>query len=47
MEVLFQSFLEIPVKAVSMQGLVQLILILGVLMFKLRIPKPKKKTLKG
>jgi hypothetical protein len=46
MEVLFQSFLEIPVKAVGMQGLIQSILILGVLMLKLKIPKPQKKMIK-
>jgi hypothetical protein len=47
MEALFQSFLEIPIKAVSMIGLIQLVLVVGVFMFKLRVPKPKKETLKG
>jgi hypothetical protein len=47
MEALFHSFLEIPVKIVSMIGLIQLVLVIGVLIFKIRIPKPKKETIKG
>ena len=46
MEALFHSFLEIPVETVSMLGLIQLILVVGVLMFKLRVPKPKKELIK-
>jgi hypothetical protein len=47
MEALFHSFLEIPVETVSMLGLIQLVLVVGVLMFKLRVPKPKKELIKG
>jgi len=47
MEALFHSFLEIPIKTVSMLGLIQLVLVVGVLIFKLRIPKPKKEMLNG
>ncbi len=47
MEALFHSFLEIPVETVSMLGLIQLILVVGVLMFKLRMPKPKKELING
>lgn len=47
MEALFHSFLEIPIQTVSMIGLIQLVLVTGVLMFKLRIPKPQKETIKG
>jgi hypothetical protein len=42
MEALYQSFQQIPVDAVSFQGMIQLILISGVVIFKLRIPAPKK-----
>ena len=42
MEALYQSFQQIPIDAVSTQGLVQLVLIAGVLIFKLMIPAPKK-----
>ena len=45
MEALFHTFLEIPIETVSMLGLIQLVLVVGVLMFKLRIPKPKKEML--
>ena len=47
MEALFHSFLEIPVETVSMLGLIQLVLVVGVLMFKLRVPKPKKELING
>lgn len=47
MEALFHSFLEIPIETVSMIGLIQLVLVVGVLMLKLRIPKPKKELVKG
>jgi hypothetical protein len=47
MEALFHSFLEIPVETVSRLGLVQLVLVVGVLMFKLRVPKPKKELING
>jgi len=43
MEALYQPFLVIPIDAVSFQGMVQLILISGVMIFKLMIPNPKKK----
>ena len=42
MELLCQSFLEIPVAAVGFQGLIQLIVVSGVLIFKLMIPAPQK-----
>ena len=42
MEALYQSFLEIPIEAVRFQGLVQMILVLGALIFKLIIQAPKK-----
>ena len=42
MEPLYQSFQQIPIDTVSFQGMIQLILISGVMIFKLMIPKPKK-----
>lgn len=42
MELLCQSFMEIPVDVVGFQGLIQLIVVSGVLIFKLMIPAPKK-----
>jgi len=42
MELLCQSFMEIPVDLVGFQGLLQLIVVSGVLIFKLMIPAPKK-----
>ncbi len=42
MELLFESFMEIPLEFVRLQGLVQLIVISGLLIFKLVIPNPKK-----
>ena len=42
MEALYQSFQQIPIDAVSIQGLVQLVILSGVLIFKLMIPVPKK-----
>jgi len=45
MEALYQSFLAIPVDAVSFQGLVQLVLISGAVIFKLVIPKPKNQKI--
>ena len=42
MELLCQSFMEIPVDVVGLQGLIQLIVVSGVLIFKLMIPAPQK-----
>jgi hypothetical protein len=42
MELLFESFMEIPLDFVRLQGLVQLIIISGLLIFKVMIPNPKK-----
>ena len=42
MELLFQSFLEIPVEALSLQGLVQLIFVTGLFICKVMIPAPQK-----
>ena len=42
MEALYQSFQQIPIDAVSIQGMIQMVFISGVLIFKLIIPKPKK-----
>ncbi len=43
MEALYQSFQQIPVDAVGLQGLVQMIIVAGAVIFKFLIPKPKKK----
>ncbi len=43
MEELYQSFQQIPIDAVGFQGMLQLILISGILIFKLAIPAPEKK----
>ncbi len=43
MEALYQSFQQIPVDAVGLQGLVQMIVLAGAVVFRLLIPKPKKK----
>lgn len=40
MKALYQPFLAIPVGAVIFQGLFQLVLITGAVIFKLMIPKP-------
>jgi len=45
MEPLYQSFQQIPIDAVSLQGLVQLVLISAAVIFKLVIPKPKKQKI--
>lgn len=45
MEPLYQSFLAIPIDAVGIQGLVQMILLLGAVIFKLAIPKPKNQKI--
>lgn len=42
MELLIESFMEIPLDFVRLQGLVQIIIISGLLIFKLMIPNPKK-----
>lgn len=43
MEALYKSFQSIPLDAVSFQGLVMIVIIVGVLIFKFAIKKPKKK----
>lgn len=43
MEALYQSFTQIPIHAVSSQGLVLMIFISGAFIFKFVMPKPKKK----
>ncbi len=43
MEPLYQSFLAIPIDAVGLQGLVQMVFVAGAVIFKLLIPAPKKK----
>lgn len=43
MEVLLQSFMDIPIDVIRFQGLVQLIVISGVVIFKMMIPVPQKK----
>ncbi len=43
MEALYQSFQQIPVDAVGLQGLVQMIILTGAVIFRFLIPKPKKK----
>jgi hypothetical protein len=45
MEPLYQSFLAIPIDAVGFQGMVQMVLIAGAVIFKLLIPAPKKKKI--
>lgn len=45
MEPLYQSFLAIPIDAVGLQGVVQIVLLAGVVIFKLFIPAPKKKKI--
>ena len=40
MEMLFESFMEIPLDFVRFQGLVQFIFVSGILIFKLMIPNP-------
>ncbi len=45
MEPLYQSFLAIPIDAVGLQGLVQMVFIAGALIFKLVIPAPKRKKI--
>ncbi len=42
MELLFESVMEIPLDFVRLQGLVQIIIISGLLIFKLMIPNPNK-----
>jgi hypothetical protein len=43
MEALYQSFMTIPIEAVGLLGLVQIIFIAGAMIFQLMIPVPKKK----
>jgi hypothetical protein len=42
MENLFPAFTEIPLRAVGLQGAIQLILVAALLIFKVRIPRPNK-----
>ena len=45
MEALYQSFMAIPVKSVGILGLVQMIFIVGALIFKLEMSAPKKEKI--
>jgi len=42
METLYQSFIVIPIESVGQIGLVQLVLIIGMVIFKVAMPSPKK-----
>ncbi len=42
MEMLLESFMEIPLDFVRFQGLVQFVFVSGILIFKMMIPKPNK-----
>jgi hypothetical protein len=42
MEMLLESFMEIPLDYVRLQGLVQFIVVSAILIFKLMIPNPNK-----
>ncbi len=42
MEALYQSFMAIPIESVGLLGLVQMIFIVGAVIFKFMIPVPKK-----
>jgi len=42
MEMLFESFMEIPLDFVRFQGLVQFVFVSGILIFKMMIPNPNK-----
>lgn len=42
MEALYEGISAIPIKAVGLQGAILLVLVVAALIFKLRIPKPKK-----
>lgn len=43
MEALYQSFQSIPLDAVGLQGLIMIVIIAGILIFKFAIKKPRKK----
>ena len=43
MELLFQSVLDIPLDVIRFQGLVQLIVLSGIVIFKVMMPVPQKK----
>jgi hypothetical protein len=45
MEALYQSFMAIPIKSVGLIGLIQMIFIAGVVIFKLVIPAPRKEKI--
>ena len=45
MEALYQSFMTIPIEAVGLSGLVQIIFIAGAVIFKSMIPVPKKEKI--
>ena len=42
MEALYQSFIAIPIESVGQIGLIQLVLIIGMVIFKVAMPSPKK-----
>jgi len=42
MEMLFESFMEIPLDYMRLQGLIQFVFVSGILIFKLMIPNPNK-----
>lgn len=42
MEALYQSFMAIPIESVGILGLIQMVFIAGVLIFKFGMPAPKK-----
>ena len=45
MEALYQSFMAIPIESVGILGLVQMIFIVGALIFKLEMSAPKKEKI--
>ena len=45
MEVLYQSFMAIPIESVGILGLVQMIFIAGAVIFKFTVPAPKKEKI--
>jgi hypothetical protein len=42
MEMLLESFMEIPLDYVRLQGLIQFVFVSAILIFKLMIPNPNK-----
>ncbi len=45
MEPLYQPFLAIPIDAVGLWGMVQMVLVAGAVIFRLVVPAPKKKEI--